>query len=310
MSVINIPADETVSSIEIGTSSATSATTQPSYPQNVAVSPDGTRAYVTDGVASVWVVDTKTSSVLATVPAGTDPQYVVVGPNGKNVYVTTIACGALPCLASVEVIDTATNTIASTISVGKAGGFLSSVTITPDGTRVYVAAGLGNDVWAIDAATNSIVATIPTANSGFSDVAVSPDGSRVYAAGWVRGPYVDSYFVDVIDTQTNVVSATIDLGNQEGPIRIAITPDGGHAYVTGEGGHVWVVDTTQNALMTTIPVSLGSPLQGIAITPDGTRVYVSCADTNTIYVLGTAANDVVGAIPSNYPLGLAITRAM
>jgi DNA-binding beta-propeller fold protein YncE len=66
MSVINIPADETVSTIEIGDSSVATATLKASYPQNVAVSSDGGRAYVTDGNTSVWVVDTQSRAVVAT----------------------------------------------------------------------------------------------------------------------------------------------------------------------------------------------------------------------------------------------------
>jgi YVTN family beta-propeller protein len=88
MSVINIPADETVSTSEIGDSSVATATLKASYPQNVAVSSDGGRAYVTDGNTSVWVVDTQSRAVVATIPARSAPEDVVISPDGKNVYVT------------------------------------------------------------------------------------------------------------------------------------------------------------------------------------------------------------------------------
>jgi YVTN family beta-propeller protein len=310
MSVINIPADETVSTIEIGDSSIGSPTVTPSYPQNVAISPDGNRAYVTDGESSLWVVDTKSRAVVATVPAGTSPQSVVISPDGKSVYITTIVCGASPCVSAVEVIDTATNAVAATIPIGTAPGtILAGIAISSDGTRVYVAQVFANSVFAIDTATNSIAATIHTPNSGFEDVAISPDGSRVYAVGWVNAGNFDSSFVDVINTQTNIVSATILLDNHEIPVHIAVTPDGGHAYVTGDEGHVWVVDTTQNVLQSKIAVSAGNGLNGVAITPDGTRAYVSCGNVNSIFVLDTTAGSVIGALASNYPGGLAISSA-
>ena len=132
----------------------------------------------------------------------------------------------------------------------------------------------------------------------------------MYAVGWVKGVYVDTAFVDVIDTHMNEMTAAIELGNEDQPTRIAVTPDGGRAFVAGEVGHLWVVDTTANALFSTITVSLNNPLDGIAITPDGARVYVSCGNTNTIYVLGTNGSAIVGTIPSYYPLGLTITRAI
>jgi len=266
---------------------------------------------VTDGDTSVWVVDTKSQSVVATVPAGTSPEGVVISPNGKSVYVTTVACGAQPCVGAAEVIDTTTNAVTTTIVIGKVSPSpLAGIAMSPDGTRVYVGAADGNQVFAIDTATNSIAATIATANSRSADVAISPDGSRVYAAGWVFGPYNSTYYVDVINTQTNAVSASILLGNQETPVRIAVTPDGGHAYVIGDAGHMWVVDTTVNALMSTITVSAGNLLNGVAFTPDGTRVYVTCGKVNSIFVLDAGAGEVMASIPSNYPVGLAISGAI
>ena len=79
--------------------------------------------------------------------------------------------------------------------------------------------------------------------------------------------------------------------------------------MSAEEGHVWVVDTTQNALMSTVTVSAGNGLRGLAFTPDGTRVYVTCGNTNTVYVLSTATNQVLAAIPSDYPIAVAISGA-
>lgn len=310
LSSIAIPADRTVSTVQIGSSSTGTATVQPSYPQDVVVTPDGKLAYVTDGVTSVWVVDTKTNSVVAVVPAGGAPGKLAISPDGKSVYVTTTLCATLPCVASVAVIDTTSNTLTSTIPVGKGpGAGLSGITVTPDGKSIYVAVTPGSNVLAINTANNSIADPIVTTNSGISDISISPDGRHVYAAGWVKGIYANTYFVDVIDTQTNNQSAAINLGNDDEPVRIAVTPDGSKAFVAGNAGLISIVDIVRNALVNTIGVSPGNALIGIAITPDGAHMYVSCGSTNTIYVLGTSGSAVLDAIPSNYPGGLIIHSA-
>jgi YVTN family beta-propeller protein len=77
-----------VSNIKIGTSSSTSSNSSASYPTGVAVTPDGSRAYVTDGDTSVWAVDTGSNSVIAQIAAGSDPEAIAITPDGKSAYVT------------------------------------------------------------------------------------------------------------------------------------------------------------------------------------------------------------------------------
>jgi len=81
-------------------------------PTEIAVTPDGTRAYVTNsnGLSGiVSVIDTATNTVAATVPVGFNPQGVAVTPDGKYAYVANTLS------ASVSVIGTATNTVVATV---------------------------------------------------------------------------------------------------------------------------------------------------------------------------------------------------
>lgn len=315
LSVIDIPADKTVSSIEIGTSSVGSATITPSYPTGVAVTPDGGRAYVTDASTSVWVVNTDSSSAIAKIAAGV-PEAIAITPDGKSAYVTSTTCGLLLCgvnnppqTSSVVVIDTARNSLTATIIIGNLpagqtpGVLLSGIVISPDGARAYVSNVEGNQIWAIDTASNQVAATIATAMSGFVGVSISPDGSLLYAASG-GNPSV----VDVINTKTDAVVASIALPGSDAPTQIAVTPNGSHAYVTGETGLVWVIDTTTNTTVATIPITDGQPLLDIAFTPDGTRAYITCGNNNAIYVLDTTTYRVLSNVPSPYPGGLAIAR--
>lgn len=81
----------------------------------------GTRAYVASSAfgGNVVVIDMKTYRILATIPVGPYPRDVIVTPSGRHVFVTH------PDVDYVGQIDTLTNTMFQTISVGtQAGGFL------------------------------------------------------------------------------------------------------------------------------------------------------------------------------------------
>ena len=79
--------------------------------------------------------------------------------------------------------------------------------VNPAGTRAYVTNFSSNTVSVIDAATNTVVATVPVpANTlkatNLWGVDVNPSGTRAYATQSIGE-------VSVIDTATNTVVATI-----------------------------------------------------------------------------------------------------
>ena len=81
----------------------------------VAITPDGKHVYVTSsfGGTVVSVIDTATNTVVGTpIPVGTNPFAVAVTPDGKHAYVTNLSS------SNVSVIDTAINTVATTVTVG------------------------------------------------------------------------------------------------------------------------------------------------------------------------------------------------
>lgn len=80
------------------------------------------------------------------------------------------------------------------------------ITVTPDGSKVYVTNSGSNNVSVIDTATNIVTATVPVGNDPVG-VAVTPEGTRIYIAN------SGSNSVSVIDTITNTVTATVDVGN-------------------------------------------------------------------------------------------------
>jgi YVTN family beta-propeller protein len=252
--------------------------------------------------------------VVATInlPPGAIPKGVATTPDGTHAYV--INDGNF----TVSVIDTASNTIATTIPVDDP----SAVVITPDGTHAYVTSRSENTVFVIDTAKNAVVATIAV-GSFPSGVAITPDGTRPSGRDDRRHQplaYVTNEIdntVSVINAVSNTIVATIAVGNE--PIGVAFTPDGTLAYVTNTNDNtVSVIDTARNKVVATIP--MGNAPVAVAITPDGTDpyerdnhrhqplAYVTNSADNTVSVIDTASNTVAATIPvGNQPIGVTIT---
>jgi YVTN family beta-propeller protein len=82
----------------------------------VAVSPDGSKVYITNQVdtaaSTVSVIDTATNTATATIPVGQEAAGIAVTPDGSKVYSVNARDN------NVSVIATATNTVTDTIPVG------------------------------------------------------------------------------------------------------------------------------------------------------------------------------------------------
>jgi YVTN family beta-propeller protein len=97
---------------------------------DVAVSPDGSRIYVSQyDEGTLSVIDATTNDIVSTIAVSGSPYAIAVTPDGSRVYLTDFNGG-------VAVIDTATNTIAETLNVG--GGQKWDIAITRDGSTAYV----------------------------------------------------------------------------------------------------------------------------------------------------------------------------
>ena len=199
---------------------------------------------------------------------------------------------------SVAVIDTASHAVIATVPVG-AGP--SGVAATPDGRFVYVTNNHGPEfsISVIDVESNSVIATIPMGPMP-SGVATTPDGRAAYA--------LSSGAVSAIDTATNTVAATTQIGGNSGSISIAITPDGRFAYIANAFlNTVSVLDTATNTVTATVPV--GPAPFDVAVAPDGRFAYTVnlVAIEDALSVSDTATNTVVAGVAlEQFSQGIAI----
>ncbi len=121
-------------------------------PQFSAVSSDGKFVYVTVGnTGSVLVINSATILIVSTIKLNNaDPEGICVSPDGKWIYVSNSDDG-------VSVINTATNLVTNTITVGRNPYGLS---LTPDGSYLYVANVFANTVSVINTTTNTVTSTV------------------------------------------------------------------------------------------------------------------------------------------------------
>ncbi|MFJ3490660.1 PKD domain-containing protein [Leifsonia aquatica] len=220
-----------------------------SYTYDIAISPNGARAYTPRFFNDVLVeIDTASNSVARSIPVGALPYSVAVTPDGAHAYVTNNGDN------TVSVIDTATGTVTATIPVG-AGPFGTAA--GTDGAFVYTADGTSNTVSVIATATDAVAATIPVSAAPRS-LAADPAGAFLLVGS------TSGNVVDVIDTASNAVITQVPVGAN--PQDIAFTPDGATAYVTSFAGSVTPIDTTT---WTARPAIAGPTTAfGIAIAPD------------------------------------------
>lgn len=172
-----------ISSVEVGDS-----------PRYIAITPDGGKAYVSNQWSnSVSVINLSTMELIANITVGPEPFEISITPDGRKAYV------ALPGVAqalaggpgylvsdSVAVIDTEKDILLGTVEVHFDP---ESVSVDPDGTRVYVGDGGCNgptspaEAHIIDTANDAYLRPIIMRQGSIyspAGIDVTPDNSRLF----------------------------------------------------------------------------------------------------------------------------------
>ncbi|TSJ39605.1 T9SS type B sorting domain-containing protein [Mucilaginibacter corticis] len=235
---------------------------------------------------------------------------------------TAINKGTTPIIATITATPTSdgyayiANSSLNTVSVFNTanGNFVKdipvdnqpwAVSVSPDGTRVYVLsindvyghAGIGT-VSVIDAAQNKVISTIPVGRNAGS-IVVSPDGKKAYVAN------KSSNTVSIIDLTNNTVS---DIPITYA-LSVAISNDGKTLYVTADGiaatGTLYAINTADKSIIKTIPIGL-SP-DGIVVSADGNTVYLTNDYLNTVSAINSKTFAATTIPVGQAPYSLAIT---
>lgn len=179
-----------------------------SYPCGVALSPDGTTAWVClSANNTLAVLDLATAKVTKEIPVGVAPYDVEVARDGRTAWVSNWG-GRRPSHGDVTaksfgtdvVVDARGITASGTVSVVdltkqaeameiETGLHPADLLLAPDGSRLYAACANADVVAVIETATGKVLESIPTRpdpalpyGSATNALAISADGHTLYVA--------------------------------------------------------------------------------------------------------------------------------
>ena len=163
-----------------------------------------------------------------------------------------------------------------------------SYSVVDAAPKAYVGNFADNTVSVIDAASDTVVATVPVV-AGPHGMAIAPNGRTVYVSG------DGSSAVSVIDTASDKVIKTIEVG--KAPNGLALTPDGDLLLVAVySDDRIAFVDTATQSVVTSIQVPKPHT---ISIRPDGKLAYITTQEPGhfALTVVDLATRNVVRSIP-------------
>jgi len=158
--------DGAVNFVDLATLKPTALSTPGDHPSGIAISSDGSTAYVTSFTSSgaLLTIDIASRKITNRLPLSFYPQSVFLSPDDSLAWVT------FPFSDTVAVVDTLTATVVQTLSMRSPYGIAFNST----GTRAYVSSRQLGLVQVIDTANYSTVKSVPV-GSGPVEILVAPD---------------------------------------------------------------------------------------------------------------------------------------
>jgi hypothetical protein len=288
------------------------------FAEAVAISPDGTRLFVTGDVeqstdtraARTIAYDTADGSVVWTanidVPANREiiPRRIIVDPDGTRVFVTGARTGTHGS-GDFWDYDTVAYAAATGTRLWKAifdgpahgGDTPEGLGVSPDGSKVFVTGtskdGGANDrdfvtiAYRADDGSPQWTSRYSVGADNFAvGLVVSPDGSTVYVAGYGRAAINLPHDYELVayrsGTGTQTGTAEYAGGDDDYSSSVAISGDGSHVFLTGTGGQDFLTVAFDTSTLVPLWSSRYDGKHGF----DGANAITVSPDGGRVYVTG------------------------
>ncbi|WP_372395771.1 PQQ-dependent catabolism-associated beta-propeller protein [Azospirillum sp. HJ39] len=183
----------------------------------------------------------------------------------------------------IAVVDGDSLQITNKIKVGRRP---RGITLSADGTQLYVCVGDDNRVDVVDIASGKVVHALPSGPDPELFV-LSPDGTRLYVAN------EDDNMVTIIDIPSRKAIGNIQVGVE--PEGMGISPDGKTLVNTSETTNMaHFIDTEKRAVVGNVLVD--SRPRVARFTDDGKQVWVSSEIGGTVSVIDAATRKTIKKI--------------
>jgi DNA-binding beta-propeller fold protein YncE len=269
-------------------------------PIHFVVSPDGKRAYVTDG-RSLQVVNLEAGHAVgdpvnAILSTSDGPAIrLALSADGRRLYLVSLN-SATPRTNRIRIVDTAILEQANlSLQVREVQadatqtGSPLDIALSPDEKLLYLLVNRGSANPAVLQIVDiSVPAVLPAppplatvaVGRGPIDLALTPNGKTAVV------PNLTDNTVSLIDTASRTTAAVVNV--RPGPRVVAVSPDSARAYVFSQGPrsiatidldrHIVLANFDLNESFTTPP-----PLaESMAISPRGEQLYLVNSGTNTL----------------------------
>ncbi|MEM9595845.1 MAG: hypothetical protein AAGD06_16355 [Acidobacteriota bacterium] len=283
--VVANKSDATASLIDLGTGEVVATLPTGPGPHEVAISPSGRRALVTDygprgePGSTLTLLDVATAKVVKTVD-----MEIFTRPHGAVWLDEHRVAVTAEDQQAVVVVDMAAGWVEKAVPTGQEISHMLAV----EGNRGYVANIGSGTLTVVDLATGKHVADVPTGD-GAEGVAVA--GGHV----WVTNRAADT--VSVLDVST--LAKVKDMDSPGFPIRAMATPDGSKVLVTrARGGDLVIYDAENVGASRTVDLGMkatelrdrlfgdrfgdSSVPIGVIVDRDGRRAWIAHANADVI----------------------------